>query len=502
MKLIWLSCLLGVVPHVAHSQGLATLEQARLLAQELPEYPDIDNYDLKFPRYTSLYKKHIPSLYSSIKKMFGFGKSLWSSADFFSIVKDIAQERENYGYWGRFYEKIEPHVNQRVYIITSLHGAYHSLLRILTELENSGVITNEYELVDNCILIFNGNVIDYGPYPMETLMVVCQILKKNPRSAIYIRGLHEDRQYWYDYNFFEQLEIMGTDGLDKEQILMIFNRFFNTLPLRYYMLNYQNDQAQAALVTSLPFDDKEDTDDFLGNFFSQDDTTYPFIYRLEKRMPTQPQAQIRAILEPDTHKVTLEIVNGLYKSYFANNQIIWELLSSPIRIHRTLYEFFYDAFVQIGVTEIISDWTISLYNHDIREPGFITKDKEYDLLTGAEIIDGKKVVAPQEDADRVVPKEVVTEFQAPATGEEFLIGSTINLTAPGPKQLRQGIDLAFQEANEKGGLFGKKLRFVPLDDEYEAEKALKTLRNCSAIMLLISFSARMVMILLKRLCSL
>ena len=51
-----------------------------------------------------------------------------------------------------------------------------------------------------------------------------------------------------------------------------------------------------------------------------------------------------------------------------------------------LYQFFYDAFVILTTAKELADWTLTLYNQDVRNPKGITPKKTFNLLTGQEYI--------------------------------------------------------------------------------------------------------------------
>ncbi|MCH8859457.1 MAG: ABC transporter substrate-binding protein, partial [Proteobacteria bacterium] len=65
------------------------------------------------------------------------------------------------------------------------------------------------------------------------------------------------------------------------------------------------------------------------------------------------------------------------------------------------------------------------------------------------------------------------------TGEEIVVGTHLDLSGPlstWGTALRNGMRMAFDEANEAGGIGGRNLRLVAADDTYDPDMALKAVR--------------------------
>ena len=56
--------------------------------------------------------------------------------------------------------------------------------------------------------------------------------------------------------------------------------------------------------------------------------------------------------------------------------------SSPTKSHRAAYRFFYDAFTVIDIKETFNDWTLTLFNQDVREKLGIKKIATFNLISG------------------------------------------------------------------------------------------------------------------------
>src|SRR5215510_10882761 len=70
--------------------------------------------------------------------------------------------------------------------------------------------------------------------------------------------------------------------------------------------------------------------------------------------------------------------------------------------------------------------------------------------------------------------------RASANADELLIGMSGALSGPAQalgQGMKTGIDAYFERVNADGGIFGKKLRLVALDDGYEPARAGKNVRK-------------------------
>ena len=64
--------------------------------------------------------------------------------------------------------------------------------------------------------------------------------------------------------------------------------------------------------------------------------------------------------------------------------------------------------------------------------------------------------------------------------ERILFGQSAALTGPASglgQAMRAGIEAAFHEANRNGGVHGRRLELISLDDGYEPEAAIENMRT-------------------------
>ena len=77
-------------------------------------------------------------------------------------------------------------------------------------------------------------------------------------------------------------------------------------------------------------------------------------------------------------------------------------------------------------------------------------------------------------AGLAIPPATQAQAQAGVTDNEILLGQSAALTGPAAelgKQMRAGAEAYFKIVNDQGGIFGRRIRLLSLDDGYEPERA-------------------------------
>ena len=98
-----------------------------------------------------------------------------------------------------------------------------------------------------------------------------------------------------------------------------------------------------------------------------------------------------------------------------------------------------------------------------------------DITAQIEVLFGTTTTMAPEPED--VPEETPPEEMAVpgVTDDSILFGQSAAFTGPAEElgiNMRYGIEAAFAEVNERGGVFGRELRLVSRDDAYEPEAAI------------------------------
>lgn len=317
--------------------------------------------------------------------------SYFSVHDFEKIIKEVIERRSTQYMQGRLVEKIVLPVDARLIIWGELNGAFHSLVRDVSELYKQGRITQELVLADNCYFLFNGNVIGDGPYALEVFMLVVYLMYKNPQRVIYIKGDQEDKEHWIRSSFEQQIQkfnrALGSQNNDvySNQLRI----FFNSLPLALYAFapeHVKQDIKKAVRFSYYPPDYDELDEASFAYFF--DAYTPSVISLLDKTNASHTAAyQIVAYLYCEPNKDEYAPSQGLLLKSKKEDTVYWTVISSPMLKFREQDQFFNDAFAVMTTAYDLNAWTVALHYQDTRTlKGFKVDESRY-LLTGDLISD-------------------------------------------------------------------------------------------------------------------
>lgn len=124
-------------------------------------------------------------------------------------------------------------MSEKIIAIGDVHGFYYTLISLLQKLD----INFEKDKV-----IFLGDYIDRGKYPLKTVTAIQELNVKHPRNVICLKGNHEDmccRYYFYgdrmwSWNGYERSFQEIENYKNKDSLL----DWMDSLPLRYETDNY------------------------------------------------------------------------------------------------------------------------------------------------------------------------------------------------------------------------------------------------------------------------
>ncbi|GEM_PF-880937 len=507
-----------------------TLDEIRNYADAYEEYPDNDNANWLNPHYTSFHKKNTPGWFEKASRFFGIKKRpLWNAKNLENLLETMVDEREKNGYIDRFVQKLAPPADSRFIIFGDLHGSFHSLVRDLTSLKHDGIIDNNLKLIKNCFLVFNGNAINLSPFILETLTVILRLMEVNPNNVIYIRGLHEDKEHWRNFGLLRELRTRAPKVPEK-----LMNRFFGTLPLALYLIGREGSQTEIIRISYFDRDYSELNEDNFADFFVLDGKEQTAIRNLNVKTESPQTIDVKVIIKSEDRLTKHSTTQGLTPTDSDKGATAWMVLSAQNRTFRALYRFFYDAFAIIQTNGSIMNWRISLYNRDVRdEHGKIKKTKEYNLATGDEITgetqhvktlkkqveqlqsklkecqlkkkptkrketiqekpdQTKKEIELAKKETEIAKKEAALALKEAELAkkaaesaqkktpvikkepQEIVIGTTLGLTGNVKEEsesVKLGLKLRIDKQNREGGINGKKIRLIVLDDGYNPNRA-------------------------------
>jgi hypothetical protein len=163
---------------------------------------DYGDYDKKiFMLLTKeTYNKYITEITESFKNYYdGLG---WKGDDLTSINSDPL-----------FIQKIVVPDKAKIAVIGDIHSSIHSLVRNLKKLKVKGFFDDNYILTKDHYVIFLGDLVDRGPYSLETLLLAIKLKVNNINNVFVLNGNHEDIDIYNSYGLKEESDNqLGTDA--------------------------------------------------------------------------------------------------------------------------------------------------------------------------------------------------------------------------------------------------------------------------------------------------
>ena len=267
-----------------------------------------------------------------------------------------------------------------------VQGAFHSLVRVLEELRSQDIIDEDFHIIrPHTYFVFNGDLINRGAYTLEVLTIVLKLMQKNPDKIFYIRGNHEDRGHWKNFNLKRDLVIRASYVSDEEIPLGgQIDRFFYTLPLALYLIAQETEDTIDLVRIShygrgyIDLDEEQ-----FSGFFEGPNVDEIQTFKLANKLPPiDTDINIKAIVKGESRSTIYRPTIGLTQLEADKGATAFTLLSSPTESYRHLQDFYFDAFGILRVGKTLSDWTLTLYNQDVRELIRFKRAVMYNLATG------------------------------------------------------------------------------------------------------------------------
>jgi branched-chain amino acid transport system substrate-binding protein len=416
-KLYFMIFVSGFIPVVSFDN----LDQISRFAESVIEFPEPDYENYLHPEYSTYHKHQRAGFFQkairSLLEFFGIvSKSDWSINSFHNALIGARKKLETTPLASR--NQINVQQSTKCFLWGDLFGAFHSLQRSLVYLNRQGVISDNLILSDDTIFIFNGNVVDGSPFILETFTILLSLIAKNPGKIFYIAGRSEKREVWKEYGLTKEL-FAKADG--RSAVLASYNNEISTFfsLLQTYLVLKGPDRSEL-LVSGEPDDEIK-----------------------KQRESPHTKAWIKGI----NRSISYQKTEGLQQLPSDIDASAWTVFSSPTLSSKRLYDFTSDAFVLISPQESFSEWTLSLFSRKPEDLDF--QKRTFNLLTGQPISKGA--------------------LSSINNSEPLVVGCTLDLSKTSAalgQRLRLGLDLRINKTNRAGGIEGRPLRMIFLDDAY------------------------------------
>lgn len=482
-----------------------TISELVEYAKKLPEFPDDEYVDPYKPRYQKLHASLEPSAFDTLLSSVGL-KVHTLYDDIKKRMRRLIDKRELHGFYGDFVQKFYIDVETKWYIWGPLHGAFHSLVRSLNELKEQGVLSNDLKLLKKRFyFVFNGNLLNYAPYQLETLYVVLHLMEKNPGQIFITRGSFEDKGRWKKTNLVQELKerIPASVGIPLENE---FDHFFNTLPLALYLVSTELDIVRISFYENHPLLQEKKWGSFLNKKMSE-------TKKIENIVGSDENVQLQAkVTGHDVKPFPYRIDSISYKRF--GDSHVWSLFSSPILLFQQMFGFANDTAIVLTTGKFFSNWYIELYQQKSREKKGFIRARKFNIASGKEVFTAnqeehiedlkQKIELAQLEQDRLKEKCGRSEQGIPqvqeipqiiekkeevdieraqssdmALHDDLLVVGNMTDFSKGSKDwsvlLKKGLSLPIELINRKGGVNDTAIQLVFLDDQYNPELARKNI---------------------------
>ncbi len=392
--------------------AFTTLEQAQEHAQGHQEYPPIENENVLNPRFKKYHESITPGAFTRLLHWLGLYTQPWTPNDLEVLATKVLTNLKKAP---KQTVSLSVREGTEFIIIGPLFGAYHSLVRILTDLNKRGIIDNNLKLKKKLYLVLNGNVIDGSPYTLETLTLVLSLLAQNSTQVIYLQGQHEHKTYWLNHGL--KYELQHRSSLERFKPLL--TELFAHLPTMLDIRHSDNDNYLR--IASLP-------------------------------LKEAPDAKMKTLIEAEQRTVSYANHPGIAQLQPEQNTTIWSVFSAPTELYQKYYNFYYDAYVMLTIATPIVNSTVALYNRDARnDKAPFIQSARYNIVTAQKL--------PTENLIDIKPANIIS------------LGSTMDLSRTLKSlgtSIKAGLSAAVNNINRTGGINNKLFRLYIEDDQYLA----------------------------------
>jgi|GEM_PF-2962332 len=462
-----------------------TIDEARTYIDAIEEYPDVQMRDWSNPDYTPYYKQIRAGFFSRLFEKTGIYKPVFSPFQAKKLLKNITRNRELDGLVGRFIQKITPVQGEKILIFGDLCGAVHSFVRDLEYLKTINVLSNDFKLKQGYYIIINGNVADKSHHLLELLAIVIRLLQENPKTVFYVRGTPENKEGWLgktlEYELVVRAPYLPNGRVPLE---MEVDRFFNTLPLAVFATMAVDDKVQCIRFSPEGFSDKELRSELIDVFLQNEikQSQYKLNETLVSDKKREKKVDLVALFRLEDRGKTYRKNKGIVRLDDEEGTPAFATISGPVETNRRLYDFFYDAFLQVSVSTDLASSSLTLFFRDVREMiGFQQETVPFVAKASAlpEPKAGQEVSKEEKKEEKgEAKKEPVEKSEAEASSTDsskskksIQLGCTLDLTRGLLRvggQHRRGIEVAAKRYEQSEGM---DIQITFLDDQYTPEMA-------------------------------
>lgn len=383
------------IPEYNH-QFFTSLDDLLLFAQSIPEYEPMTNANTLRPEFAHYYQQFEPTLSKNIENKARWLLSQlhviqpphWTPYAFKKLLLETTQQRELQKITGKqLIAVIDAQQDAKLIVFGNIQGSLHSFTRDLEHLIQLQIFDESLRLINSSYyIIFMGNIINRSHLSLETLSITLRLMQRNPNNIIYLRGTHESRNYWQEHTLKTELQtktrVLSQSLIPLEEDI---NRFFATLPIALYIAVPKAKNTFVRISHAGRTETKDFSDERCAIFLNAATNKSLRYFKLppeddDNHEEKTQSLSIPAIIRGEKKRESFQKMEGLRLLTPDLDSVAWNILSCPNLVYQKAIGFFHDAFVIITPKNNIKDWTITLYNRDVRTEDLF-KETTYNLLT-------------------------------------------------------------------------------------------------------------------------
>lgn len=450
--------LLSIIQPLCANICCVTIPVMEQYATTIQEFPQVSISDINNPNYRSYYQQIHPGWFRRLINRFSTNtNAMWNSYSFKDLLKNTVREREQQNLSGRPVAKIAIDQPIQLYVVGDIHGDFHSFARIIKAWHNQNIINEQFILTQpRSYIVINGDLIDRGAHSLECIYLALILMNNNPDRVFYIRGKHEDHEFWLDYGLKVELKerlhhFLSSDAEANEIPLnALIRRFFNTLPLALYVM-LKDDPLNLIRISHTPRSNTQLYEERFDAFFEHDLDAPVSYYDVQKVDITPQHPTVKAIITTEDWFQGHTATTGLGHMMQDKGSTAWSIVSSPDLLYQRYYNFALDAYAVIDVHIPLSTSTIEVWNHHLHSKHPFAQSGVFNLMSGL---------------------PVTKDFNGQTQQPDIVFGSTMGLDrglATIIRPIKVGLDIAVQEQNKQRGIDGHLLRAFIYNDDYQPQ---------------------------------
>lgn len=444
-----------------------TVGEISAYAKKYPEQVPISNNDWLNPDFSKFHLSRVPSRLDRLMTTIRLkSPSEWQPAPFIDLLRRVTELRKKNGFNGDVIQRHEAAQDDHFLVWGNLQGAFHSLVATLEYLKKEEIIDNDLRIVaPKYFMVFSGNVIDRSPYSLDTLAVVLRLMEVNPTRVFYVRGNHENQEYWRNFDLRNEVEVrLGimqgilppyADGV--APFTEDINAFFNTLPMALYLGMKTLERSDGIRIGHFSMDDVYlNTEQQTYVLNAVDTQVIPLPVVVPKERKDEKPARLESLIHGDSNMIPDYTSEGIWLRMPDHGNTAWSVLSASTQTYQKEYDFFVDSYADVTIGLPMRNSTITQHYQDARNRTGFKVGRAYNMFSS----------------------QSQDQFKALKQLTELRVGTSIDLkraTRDLGQQIKKGLSLAVNTQNQKGTIPGHIVSLTVLSDDYETALARRNI---------------------------